>query len=430
MNKKEEKDRKEMSQEERDVLKVMSEVLGGRRTQSEAARLLDRSVRQIRRIQRRLEREGDGGVIHKLRGRKSNARRPEEERKEALKLYRTDYHDFGPTLTAEKLGEHGIEISVETLRMWLIEEGLWTRKRRRSKHRSRRPRRACLGELLQADGSQHDWTEGRGEDMVLLAMIDDATGRIRARFYPAETTEAYMDLLTRYLRAHGRPLAVYTDRDSIFEPQRQEDREAGTTQFERALRELDIEWIAAYSPQAKGRVERLFGTLQDRWVKELRLAGVRTIAEANALVDTRLVPEFNRRFSVRAASPNDAHRAVGTGICLEAILSVQSVRRVSNDYTVRFQNEHYQLLPPAVAGLRGGHVVIERRLDGSTHIRFRGRYLDYATISEGRWPAGPAGSDRGRQGPDTRRRTVDDEARPDVPRWRPGPDHPWRRRLM
>lgn len=430
MNKKDGKDRKEMSQEERDVLKVMSEVLGGRRTQSEAARLLGRSVRQVRRIQRRLEREGDGGIIHKLRGRQSNARRPEKERKEALKLYRTHYHDFGPTLAAEKLAEQGIAISVETLRVWLIQAGLWTRKRRRSKHRSRRPRRACLGELLQADGSHHDWTEGRGEDMVLLAMIDDATGRITARFYPAETTEAYMDLLTRYIRGHGRPLAVYTDRDSVFEPQRKEDREAGMTQFGRALRELDIEWIAAYSPQAKGRVERLFGTLQDRWVKELRLAGVKTIAEANALLDARLVPEFNRRFSVKAASPTDAHRAVGAGVCLEGILSLQYMRRVSNDYTVRFRNEHYQLLPPAAPGLRGGQVVIERRLDGSTHIRFRRQYLKYTAISEGPRPSGPASTDRSRQGPQARHRTADDEARRDVPRSRPGPDHPWRRRLM
>ena len=184
-----------MSQRERDVLKVMTPVLRGDRTQSEAARLLGRSVRTVRRMQRRLESKGDAGVIHGLRGRESNHGSCSSFRAEVVRRYRESYGDFGPTFASEKLAEEGLEVVPETLRRWLIAEGLWTRKRRRKQHRQRRPRRECFGELLQADGSEHDWLEGRGESMELLVLIDDATNRILARFYPGETTEAYMDLL-------------------------------------------------------------------------------------------------------------------------------------------------------------------------------------------------------------------------------------------
>src|SRR5581483_3216787 len=197
----------------------------------------------------------------------------------------------------EKLAEQDLVVCPQTLRRWLIEEDLWQPRRRRDPHRSRRPRRACFGELVQMDASVHDWLEGRGEDLVLITMIDDATGYTLARFYPAGTTEAHLDLLGRWLRQHGRPLAVYTDRHSIFEPQdKGKALPDAETQFGRALRELGIELIRAHSPQAKGRVERSFGTAQDRWVKELRLAGARTAEEANAVRDRRL-PAHNRRFA-------------------------------------------------------------------------------------------------------------------------------------
>ena len=213
--------------------------------------------------------------------------------------------------------------------------------------------------------------------MVLLTMIDDATSRILARFYPADTVEAHFDLLGRWLQKHGRPRALYTDRHSIFEAHKKGQIDyQGETQFSRALAELDIDLIKARSPQAKGRVERSFGTAQDRWVKELRLAKAKTIEQANAVLE-RLLPKHNRRFSVPPAQAADAHRALGTGHHLAAILSIQEERTVANDYTVRFENRLYQLDKPIYPGQRGGKVVLELRLDGTMAVRFGNRYLNY-----------------------------------------------------
>jgi len=454
-----------MSQRERDVLQVMGPVLVGERTQAEACRLLGKTVRQVRRIQRRLEAEGDAGVIHGLRGRHSNHKSEGTFRKQVVAVYKSDYSDFGPTLAAEKLAERGLVVSSETLRRWLLDEGLWKRKRRRDKHRSRRPRRECFGEMIQADSSQHDWTEGRGETMELLVLIDDATNRIEARFYPGERLVCYFDLLGRYLQRRGRPLAFYADRSTIFQPQ-EKSLKAAQTQFGRALRELDVELIAAYSPQAKGRVERFFGTAQDRWGKEMRLAGVTTIAEANALIETKLQPEYNRRFTKQAGRPRDAHRALGTKHNPSAILSVQTQRVVSNDYVVRLNNRHYQLDKPARPGLRGGQVIVEERLDGTLAIRFRNSYLDYHEIeADGHLPGAlppdprsfslpqhPAGveceeSDRvetnstrssavtltdGRSGctPAEPYPPADKKKRNQKGPYRPPADHPWRRRFL
>jgi hypothetical protein len=379
-------DRIAMSQKERDVLKILHGVLSGQRTQVEAARLLRISVRQVRRLQRKLEADGDQALVHGLRGRPSNHRLDRAFRRAVLKAYRRCYTDFGPTLASEKLAQQGLVVCPETLRRWLIEEGLWQRRRRRDPHRSRRQRRDCFGELVQMDASEHDWLEGRGEDLVLVSMIDDATNHILARFYPAGTTEAHLDLLGRWLRRHGRPVALYTDRHSIFEPQdKGRALPEAETQFGRALRELGIELIRAHSPQAKGRIERSFGTAQDRWVKELRLAGAKTGAAANAILE-RLLPEHNRRFGKPARQATDAHRPLGRAHDLAAILSVQAQRVVANDYTIRFRNRFYQLLKPVYPGERGGRVVIELRLDGSMAIRFRGHYLSYQQIPL----AGPA----------------------------------------
>jgi len=380
-----EKDRLEMSGGERDALKVMALVLKGERTQVEAARLLDRSVRQVRRMVRRMEAEGDGALVHGLRGRPSNHRIDPLVRAAALKVYREELTGFGPTLATEKLAERGIAVSFRVLHLWLVEEGLWEKARRGRRHRSRRERRACFGEMVQADASEHDWLEGRGPRMVLVGMIDDATGRILARFYEAETTTGYMDLLWRWLKQHGRPVSWYSDRDSVFRAELKrpgEEPVSVPTQFSRALGELDIELILAHSPQAKGRIERLWGTLQDRWVKELRLAKVTTLEQANALLDDRLVTAFNRRFAKKAASVNDAHRPLERSMDLSVILSSRHERRVNNDYTIRFKNRVYQLLPPAWPGERGGTVEIEQRLDGSMRIRFKDRYLPYQIIEQ------------------------------------------------
>jgi hypothetical protein len=452
-----EKDLLEMSRRERDVLKVMSLVLSGQRTQVEAARLLKRSTRQVRRIAARLQAQGDGGVVHRLRGRPSNRGLKQQTRHLALQLYRSHYRGFGPTLAAEKLAEdHDLELSVETLRQWLLKEGLWQRQRRRDRHRSRRERKACFGEMIQADGSEHDWLEGRGPRMVLLAMIDDATNRLVARFYDSESTENYMDLLGRYMRRHGRPLSWYSDRDSVFRAESKQDRQQSVlTQFSRALKELDIQLILANSPQAKGRVERLFGTLQDRWVKELRLAKVRTIQQANDLLDNKLLAQFNRRFTVKAASANDAHRPLLRDQDLAAILSLQHTRVVANDYTIRLGNSFYQLLAPVWPGERGGNVIVEKRLDGSMKIRFKERYLEYRRIEQGLAAPDskalslapqpiPAEKAKGRAlaaaRPSAVHRTAGRSGRtPALPcppgskscgrskdAWRPAPAHPWR----
>jgi transposase len=374
-------DRIPMSQRERDRLRVLHTVREGQRTQAEAARLLRLTPRHVRRLLQRLRQHGDAALVHGLRGKPSNRRKDAKLRQRVLQVYRKDFPDFGPTFAAEKLAERGLKVSADTLRRWLLAAGLWQPRRRRELHRSRRPRRSCFGELVRMDTSIHDWTEGRGEEMVLIHMIDDATSRLLARFYEADTVVNHFDLLRRWLQAYGRPLALYTDRHSIFEPQDKGRALADAeTQFGRALRELDIELIRAHSPQAKGRVERSFGTAQDRVVKEMRLAKVKTIAQANALLDGGLLAKHNRLFSVVPRETGDAHRALGSGFHVAAILSVQQQRTVANDYTVRFENRVYQLDKPIYPGQRGGKVVVEVRLDGSMAIRFREHYLKYHEI--------------------------------------------------
>ena len=456
-------DRIPMSQRERDRLRVLHSVLEGQRTQVEAARLLRLTPRHVRRLLQRLLQGGDAALLHGLRGQPSNHRKDAKLRRRVLHVYRKDYPDFGPTFAAEKLGERGLKVSPDTLRRWLLAEGLWQSQRRRDQHRSRRPRRACFGELVQMDTSIHDWTEGRGEEMVLLHMIDDATSRLLARFYDADTVLNHMDLLLRWLQAHGRPLALYTDRHSIFEPQdKGQALPDAETQFGRALRELDIELIRAHSPQAKGRVERSFGTAQERLVKEMRLAKVKTILQANALLDGELLAKHNRMFSVPPRQAGDAHRAVGTGFNVAAILSLQEQRTVANDYTVRFENRHYQLDKPIYPGERKGKVVIEVRLDGSMAIRFGEHYLNYHEISSGPAALGgsapqtprslahggptPAGEEKGptsakeaeppgvqptggRSGRTSAEPYPPDGAAEDTKKgpYRPAADHPWRR---
>lgn len=384
-------DRIEMSQRERDRLKVMSAVMEGKRTQREAARLMRLDVRQIRRIQRRLEAGGDAAIVHGLRGRPSNRRIAPERRQEVLDAYREDLQGFGPAFAAEKLSERGIEVKARTLRNWLVEEGLRTPRRVQERHRKRRERRECFGELVQADASHHDWLESRGGGLSLVVMIDDATSRVMARFYPGETTCAYMDLLGRYLRQHGRMGALYTDRHSIFraEDQDPQDPQSVPTQFARALQELEIGLILAGSPQAKGRVERFNKTAQDRLVKELRLAGATDLDQANAVLEKSFLPWFSRVCAVQPASPNDAHRPLHPSMNLAAILSLQEERKVANDYTIRLRNQIYQLSPPALPGLRGGKVVAELRLDGSLRLRFKGRYLDYEPLGQSKTPGAP-----------------------------------------
>ena len=237
--------------------------------------------------------------------------------------------------------------------------------------------------MVQADASVHDWLEGRGPRLALVGMIDDATSRIFVRFYQSETTEAYMDLLWRYIRKFGRPLIWYSDRAGIF---RAEETVAGydqkqrvPTQFSRALSELDMRMILANSPQAKGRIERLWGTLQKRWTSEFRRVKVRTMAAANELIETTLQADHNRRFAIAPASCNDAHRTK-KDFELPGILSHQETRCIRNDYTIQYDKHLYQLWPPVLPGQRGGKAIIEERLDGTMHIKFKNKYLRFTKI--------------------------------------------------
>jgi len=374
-----------LSQDERDRLKVLHEVKQGHLTQAAAAEQLGISERWVREMVRRVGERGDGGVVHGLRGRPSKRRIDEKIQAKAVTLYRQEYGDFGPTLAAEYLAEkHGLEVSKETLRKWLIAAGAWTAKPRRvRKVHLWRPRRSCRGELVQWDSSIHDWLEGRSPQPIkLIAMIDDASNTLSGRFVAEDATVEHMKVLRKYVKQNGRPIAYYTDKAGLFRvnPRRkeysEEMTEAGETQIGRALRELGIELIHAHSPQAKGRVERCFGTLQDRLVKGLRKAGAKTIAEANRYLERVFLPDWNRRFRREPASPVDAHRPLGEGHDLDSILSHVEKRKVVNNYTVSWDGKSYQIPPEAVRpGLRSSWVRVEGRLDGSVWARIGDRVV-------------------------------------------------------
>ncbi len=373
-----------MSQRDRDRLKVLHEAEKSHLTQRQAGAQLKLSERWVRKLVGRLRKEGDGGILHRLRGRVSKRKIPQAVREKAVKVVKREYADFGPTLAAEYLAEeHGLRVSKETLRQWLMVAGVWKRKRRRVEEvHLWRARRACPGELVQWDTSEHDWLEGRGPKLYLLAMLDDATSRALARFAEQDTTEENLHLLGTYLERWGRPGEFYTDKDSMFtvnRPVRQADDEAwpeALTQIGRALKELGTGWIAAHSPQAKGRIERFFGTAQDRLVKGMRKAGVRSLDEANQYLEQEYLPLWNSRFTVEAENPTDAHRALRAEQDLAAILSHVEERVVANDYTIRYDKKIYQIARADIRpGLRSATVRVEERLDQSLWVRFRDRYL-------------------------------------------------------
>ena len=318
-------------------------------TQVKAGTLLGLTPRHIRRLIARVAQAGDHGLAHRGRGKPSNRRLPEKLKTKALTLCEKRYGDFGPTLAAEQLAEHhGITLSDETLRGWLLAKGVTHFQRRMRPHRAWREWKAQVGELVQLDGSHHDWFEERGPRCVLMAYIDDASSRVYARFYEYEGTIPAMDSFTRYVRRYGIPLAVYADKHTTYQSLAEptvEEQLAGTkpqSQFGRALSELGIELIAAYSPQAKRRVERLFKTLQDRLVKELRLAGITTIEAANRFLDEWL-PIYNRRFSVQPAQPADLHRPRPASRELDRSLCIKTTRCLRRDWTVAHHGQFYQV---------------------------------------------------------------------------------------
>jgi transposase len=328
-----ETERMALSQRERDRLRVLQEVERGHVTQVEAARRIDLCDRQVRRLLLRLREQGDRAVIHGLRGRPSNRKLAVTFEQKVLARIRQRYADFGPTLAAEHLAKEGLEVSRETVRKWMTQAAFWCpRSQRVKKIHVWRQRGGSFGELVMQDSSPFRWLENRGPACQLIALIDDATSRIWARFTEHDTTEENLRTLEGWLRRYGRPLAHYTDKNSIFRAAgpatlpEQLRGERARSQFGRALQELGIEWIAAQSPQAKGRIERLFETLQDRLVKEMRLAGIDTLEAANHFLETRFLPEWEQRFTVAPRNPRNAHRRLGPEQRLEEVLSVRVAR--------------------------------------------------------------------------------------------------------
>ncbi len=414
-----------LSKLELERVSVMDAILAKRLRQREAADQLGLSIRQIQRLVRRYREFGATGLVSGHRGKTSGNARSWSVRQEMLSLVRERYRDFGPTLVSEKLlALHGESISRETLRRWMIADGLWQpRVRRKARIHPRRPRRPGFGELVQIDGSPHDWFEGRAEPCTLIVFIDDATSRLLAlRFVRAETTQAYLETLAQYLQQHGRPVALYSDRHSIFRVNHPQ-REGELTQFTRAVKTLDIEAIHANSPQAKGRVERANQTLQDRLVKEMRLQGISDRDTANTFVPA-FMEEYNRRFAVDPQHPLDAHRPVlHTPSELALILSLHHTRILSKNLTCQFQNREYQIQTQGPGyTLRKATITVCEAFDKTVTLLYKGRSLPYRILQQGEPPTPLADEKRVRS--IVHQAKINQKQRP---RWKPAPDHPWRR---
>ena len=418
-----------LSQEERDRLHLLRELERGELRQVAAAQRMKLTDRQVRRLLQRLREQGDRAVIHRLRGRPSNRKFAVSFQRKVLARVGQRYADFGPTLAAEHLAQEGLALSRETLRNWMTQAAFWRPRRQRVKKiHVWRERRASFGELVMQDSSPFRWLEDRGPACQLIAVIDDATNRIHAQFVEHDTTEENLRTLGGWLRRYGRPLAHYTDKNSIFRSNRpaaiseQLRGERAHSQFGRALQELGIEWIAAQSPQAKGRIERLFATLQDRLVKEMRLAGIASLEAANHFWETRFLPKWEQRFTVAPRNPRNAHRQLGRAQRLDEVLSVRAVRKVAQDHTVSWEGNLWGVPREEVcAGLRGAAVEIERRLDGSHWLRYRGRYLHLRPCPQ---PLRPSASPSGLRPPGL----ADPTPRPKIkPKYHVPAEHPWRK---
>lgn len=375
-----------MSQQEFSRLTVLLDVRSGRLRIADACELLNLRRRQVFRLLRELKRNGATSLLSKRRGKPSNNRLPSEVRMLALSIVRDRYADFGPTLAAEKLAaHHGCTISHETLRQWMIADGLWQDRRHRlpSPHQPRR-RRECLGELVQIDGSEHAWFEDRGPICTLLAFIDDATSWLmELRFVVSETAFDYFRATQRYLETHGKPVAFYSDKHGIFRVNRK-DREDGEslTQFSRALRRLNIDLICANTPQAKGRVERAFGTLQDRLVKELRLAGISSIEAANAWLPD-FIATYNVRFGREPANSKNLHRPLSPADCVDEALTWREERTVTHDLSLHYDRMMLILEPtPLARGLARKKVEVVNYPDGRFAVQFEGTSLPFRVFDK------------------------------------------------
>jgi len=405
-----------------------------------AAQVLGLNRRQVYRIADRHRKEGDGAVVHRARGRPPNNAKSLELRKKVLERAQAPvFGDFGPTLLHEHLTRESelsglLSVHVTTFRLWLIKAGRWQVRRQGRRHRQARPRRAALGELIQMDGSDHAWFEDRYPGRVcLLKMIDDATNRLlMARFVPRENGASCRQLIVDYLQRYGRPVALYVDKAGQYGqetrahtpsvPLEERDREPTESIIRQALETLNIQLILANSPQAKGRVERDFGTSQDRLVKELRVAAISTLEGGNAFLETTFIPFWNERFAVQPASPKNLHRRLPKAAPLERLFAKSTPRSVANDFTVRWKNQRLQIVRNQAKGIRPrDKIVVEERLDGTTRFRFHNRYLELVPLAQ---PPKPGPRPKLPAAPAPKPKLP---PRPRPAPLPPGPDHPWRR---
>jgi len=408
-----------LSQEEHDRLLIIRKVMKREGRQVEAADLLNISDRQVRNLIDKVREKGSKGLAHGNRGRESPKKMAEAEEERLAGIIKNKYWDFGPTFAAEKLWERqGLKVSDEKLRQIMIDAGIWRVRHRKGDVHQWRERKHFSGELVQMDGSHHDWLEGRGPKLVLMGYIDDAKSEAFGHFYDYEGIWPAMDSLERYIRLYGIPRALYLDKLSTYKTTRPADLdellrgEEAQTQFERAGKELGINIIHADSPQAKGRIEREFGTLQDRLVKELRLAGVCSKDEATRFLDGYW-PKHNRRFSRPALRPEDLHRPLPKGLNLKDIFCLKGSRTINNGYMVRWKGRLLVISNPSIAMRRRQTQVLEH-FDGSLFIRFNGRNLDYREVQDIK--PGPRPAPEAKTAPEERKR-------PNIP----APNHPWRR---
>jgi transposase len=407
-----------MSKRELTRLEIMQRIKEKRLTQKEAANMLGISLRQVKRLWKAFQAKGAKGLVSQRRGKPSNNRLDAGIAQQALDLIQAKYHDFGPTLAHEKLTEvHKLELSRESVRRIMIEEGIW--KPKRAKHppnHQMRERRACLGELVQIDGSDHAWFEERGDKCTLLVYIDDATGQLMELwFVPDETTFAYFEASRHYFERYGKPVAFYSDKHGIFRvnQERPMGLSSGLTQFGRAMQELDIQIICANTPQAKGRIERANQTLQDRLVKELRLRGISDPQAGNAYLP-EFREDFNRRFAVVPRSSHNAHRPLLQADNLDVILTRQKTGTLSKNLTVQFNQVIYQIQSDRPTyTLRKAQVTLCENAQGEVTILYKNKPLAYSIFHK---------PPRQSQVVDTK--TLDTQLKtPFVP----APDHPWRR---
>lgn len=412
-----------MSKKELTRLDIVQRVAGEQLRQAEAARLLSITERQVKRLVRAFREQGAQGLVSKRRGRPSNHSFAAAFKAQTLDRLRSRYSGFGPTLAAEYLRTEGVQVSKETLRNWMIEGGLWRAGKRRGHAHPPRPRRPRLGELVQIDGSPHDWFEGRGPRCTLIAFIDDATSRVMAAcFTRAETTQDYLNGIHTYVRAYGCPAAFYSDRHGIFTKHDPEDAEP--TQFQRATDSLGIASIRALTPQAKGRVERLFQTLQDRLVKAMRLAGISSMEAANAFLATYL-PGHNERFAVAPAEEQDAHIPCPLDdTALARACAVQHHRKLSKDLVVSFNRQRYIVQTEGTPryALRGQAIIVVEFPDNRIELLHHSEVLPFRVFDEAK-PACPAVDDK------TLNPRMDEvlTQRRQSTIQKPLPNHPWRK---